>query len=307
MNQPPEGTSPKTLIVIAGPTAIGKTELAIKVAQHFRTEIISADSRQFYREMSIGTAKPSPEELKQVKHHFINSHSIYHAFTAGDFEQQALETLANLFISNNTVVLAGGSGLFIDAVCYGFDALPKAPEAIRKELNSIYTQHGLTPLQEELKTNDPEYYAQVDLNNPQRIIRALEVYRTSGRPFSSYRNKQTSKRPFNTIKIALNTDRHLLYERINQRVDLMMQHGLLNEVKNLLPNQSLNALQTVGYTELFRFLNNEISLDTAISQIKQNTRRYAKRQLTWFKRDPSYHWFAPGETEHIITFIESRL
>ena len=300
-------TSPKTLIVIAGPTAIGKTDLAIKVARHFRTEIISADSRQFYREMSIGAAKPSAEELNQVTHHFVNSHSIHQTFTAGDFEQQALETLANLFINKDTVVLVGGSGLFVNAVCYGFDELPKAPKAIRQELNSIYNRQGLAPLLEELNGTDPDYYRQVDLNNPQRVIRALEVYRTSGKPFSSYRNKEAKKRPFNSIKIGLNTERKILYERINQRVDLMMQQGLQAEVKSLLRYQSLNALQTVGYSELFSFLNNEISLETAINQIKQNTRRYAKRQLTWFKRDTSYTWFTPSETERIITFIESRL
>ncbi|HEX8377933.1 MAG TPA: tRNA (adenosine(37)-N6)-dimethylallyltransferase MiaA [Pedobacter sp.] len=294
-----------TLIVIAGPTAIGKTELAIKVAQHFKTEIISADSRQFYKEMSIGTAKPSDDELHAVKHHFIDSHSIHETFTVGDFETQALSMLDTIFKSNKAAVLVGGSGLFIKAVTEGFDALPKAEPELRQELNQLFEQEGILPLQEKLQELDPIYYQGVDLNNPQRLIRALEVSISSGQPYSSFRTNHVQSRPFNLIKIGLNTNRETLYNRINARVDSMVKAGLIDEVKNLLPYKSLNALNTVGYSEIFDALDGNASMEVAIQNIKQNTRRFAKRQLTWFRKDVGIKWFEPNETEQVLTYIFS--
>lgn len=293
----------KTLIVIVGPTAIGKTNLAIKLAQHYHTEILSADSRQFYREMSIGTAKPSEFELAAAKHHFINSHSIHTEFSVGEFETQALEILSKLFQNNDLAILAGGSGLYVQSVCQGFDDIPKATSQTRENLNALFAEKGINALQEYLSKADPEYYNQVDLNNPQRLIRALEVFETTGKPFSSYRIKNINTRPFNIIKIGLNVDREELYQRINSRVDQMMEGGLLEEVRSLLPYRGLNALNTVGYSELFDYLDGLVTLPVAIDKIKQNTRRFAKRQLTWFKRQEDIKWFSPAEIEQIISWI----
>ena len=293
----------KTLIVIAGPTAIGKTELAIKIAQHFQTEIISADSRQFYREMEIGTAKPSAEELSAAKHHFINSLSIKDEFSVGDFEIAALGTLDTIFKKNNFAVLVGGSGLFIKAVTDGFDALPGSEASVRKELNLLLETEGIVPLQKKLNELDPEYYTEVDLNNPQRIIRALEVCLSSGKPFSSFRTKTQQTRHFNILKIGLNTSREELYRRINSRVDEMVTAGLIEEVRNLLPYRKLNALNTVGYSEIFDYLDGMISLEQAIENIKQNTRRFAKRQLTWFRKDEEIKWFETGQYPQIAEYI----
>lgn len=295
----------KTLIVIAGPTAIGKTALAITIAQHYKTEIVSADSRQFYREMSIGTAKPSEEELKAVKHHFINSHSVVDDFSVGDFEKQALAALAEIFENHNYAVLVGGSGLFIKAITEGFDDLPKAEPEIRAELNLLFEKEGIVPLQQKLKLLDPDYYKEVDLNNPQRIIRALEVSISSGNPFSSFRSKAQNTRAFKTIKIGLNINRVELYARINSRVDEMVKTGLVDEVKNLLPYRKLNALNTVGYSEVFDALDGKIPLEQAIENIKQNTRRFAKRQLTWFRKDTGITWFEPSQYHEIIQHIKS--
>ena len=285
----------KTLIVIAGPTAIGKTAAAIQLAQHFNTVIISADSRQFYREMSIGTAKPTTEELAAVQHYFINSHSIADSFTVADFEKQALELLDELFKTRDVVILVGGSGLYIKAICEGFDDIPSAEPEIREKLNLEFSEHGITYLQEKLKVADPEYYAEVDINNPQRVIRALEVFESTGKPFSSYRVSNINKRPFNIIKIGLDMPRDILYERINRRVDNMIGQGLVDEAKTLLPQRHLNALNTVGYNELFDYFDGKTSLDSAIESIKQNTRRFAKRQLTWFRKDKDIHWFEANE------------
>lgn len=297
----------KTLIVIAGPTAIGKTALAINIAQHFNTEIISADSRQFYKEMSIGTAKPNAKELAQAKHHFINSHSITQNYNVGDFEKEALLCLTKIFENQNIAIMVGGSGLFINAVLYGFDELPKASEELRLALNQRLLSHGIAPLQAQLKELDPEYYTEVDVNNPQRIIRALEVCLSTGQTFTSFRNKNPKERNFNTILIGLNTDREILYQRINHRVDLMLQEGLIEEVKQLQNYQHLNALKTVGYTEIFRYLSNEWTLEEAIEKLKQNTRNFAKRQITWFKKNEGIVWFEQSETEKIITFLEAKL
>jgi tRNA dimethylallyltransferase len=290
-------TSPKTLIVIAGPTASGKTAVGINLAKRLNTEIISADSRQFYREMAIGTAKPTPNELAQAKHHFVNSHSITDSFNVGDFEQQGLALLNEIFKTHNTAILVGGSGLYIKAICEGFDQLPDIDPGIRDHLNTELALKGIEHLQQKLQQVDPDYYQQVDLNNPQRIIRALEVFEGSGQPFSSYRKANLKSRPFNIIKIGLLWPREKLYERINLRVDMMVADGLLDEVRSLLPYRHLNALQTVGYTEVFDYLDGSINLQTAVDQIKQNTRRFAKRQMTWFNKDKEINWLAPKKVE----------
>lgn len=293
----------KTLIIIAGPTAIGKTALAIRLARHYKTEIISADSRQFYQEMAIGTAKPDPEELSTVKHHFIDSHSVKDTFTAGNFEKEALKVLEKLFIKHDQVIMVGGSGLFINAICNGFDELPVAKDEIRNQLNKDLKEQGIEYLQEMLKEVDPVYFAEVDINNPQRLVRALEVYKTSGQTFSSYRSNVRKPRPFNIISIALNTDREKLYERINSRVDQMINSGLIDEVKGLLKYRHLNALQTVGYSEIFDYLDGKFSLEEAIERIKQNTRRFAKRQITWFKKSDSIRWFDPEDYDSILNYL----
>jgi len=295
----------KTLIVIAGPTAVGKTELAIQLARHYNTAIISADSRQFYREMAIGTAKPTPDELSRAKHYFINSHSVTDDFNVGGFEVEGLKLLDELFTDHDKVILAGGSGLYVKAICEGFDNVPSVDNEIRELLNTEYQDNGIAPLAERLKNTDPAYYQQVDLNNPQRIIRALEVIAATGKPFSSFRTAGTRKRPFNIIKIGLNLPREKLYERINQRVDLMVQQGLVAEVESLLPYRQYNALNTVGYKEIFEYMDGHIDLATAIAQIKQNTRRFAKRQLTWFNKDKSTTWFEPSSLAAIVSHISA--
>ena len=293
----------KTLIVVAGPTAVGKTAAAIELAKHYDTVVVSADSRQFFREMSIGTAKPSEQELAAVKHYFIDSHSITEPFSVGDFEKQGLALLDELFKTHNHVILAGGSGLYIKAICEGFDDLPTADPAIRERLNQELETKGITYLQQQLQSVDPDYYNEVDLGNPQRIIRALEVFESSGKPFSSYRQATINKRPFDIIKLALNLPREVLYNRINVRVDLMIQQGLLAEAEALLPSREFNALNTVGYTELFDYFDGKTSLEKAIEMIKQNTRRFAKRQLTWFRKDTSFHWFLASDADVISQMI----
>ena len=300
----------KTLVVIAGPTASGKTAAAVELAKHFNTVIVSADSRQFYREISIGTAKPSNDELAAATHYFINSHSITDVFTAGDYEKQALALLNELFKVHDVVILAGGSGLFIKAVCEGFDEFPDPEPGLRDKLNHELEINGISGLQERLRTADPEYYAQVDLNNPQRVIRALEIFESTGKPYSSFRKSAINKRPFKVIKIGLNLDREFLYNRINQRVDDMVKQGLIEEVKSLLPMRHLNALNTVGYSELFDYFDGNSSLDDAISMIKQNTRRFAKRQLTWFGKDKEITWFKADDEKlitNLLTYIETAI
>lgn len=292
-----------TLIVIVGPTAIGKTELAIKLANYLKTEIVSADSRQFYKEMVIGTAKPSIEELALAKHYFINSHSINDTFTVGDYEKAALKVITDIFKVNEYAILVGGSGLFINAVYNGFDELPKPNPGVREKLNQQFLDHGIDFLKKELLEVDAEYYNLVDVQNPHRIIRALEVFRSTGKPFSSFLNFEKKQRPFRIIKIGLTTSRQILYDRINQRVDKMISSGLYQEVESLFINKELNALNTVGYSELFKAISNELTLPEAINLIKQNTRRFAKRQLTWFKKDEQITWFEPHQTSEIITYI----
>lgn len=297
----------KTLIVIVGPTGIGKTALAIDLARHFSTEIISADSRQFFKEMEIGTAKPSPEELAAATHHFIDSHSIETLFSTGDFEIQALQLMEELFKKQDLLIMVGGSGLYIDAVCNGLDHLPDTDLNIREKLKQELETNGIESIRQQLKIHDPEYYEKVDQSNPQRMVRGLEFFLSIGEKLSSYQTNSKKQRPFNIIKIGLNMDRAALYQRINLRVDKMMEAGLLEEVKGLQAYRKYNALNTVGYSELFDYLDGNITLETAVDQIKQNTRRFAKRQLTWFRRDDRTAWFEPTESKAVILHIDKIL
>lgn len=300
---PADGMS-KTLISIVGPTAVGKTALAIQVAQHLNTEIISADSRQFFKEMEIGTAKPSFEELSAAPHHFINSHHITAFFSTGDFEVQAMQVLTSLFKTKDEVVMCGGSGLYVNAVLNGLDDLPATDLSIRAALNDRFQAEGLGGIKAELALLDPEYYAQVDQFNTQRVIRGLEFVLSTGKKLSSFQQNSKKSRPFNILKVGLNKDRQELYTQINKRVDQMMEKGLLEEVKGLLPYRELNALKTVGYAELFDYLDGNCSLAEAVDKIKQNTRRFAKRQLTWFRRDEEIKWFEPEQTTEILAYID---
>ncbi|PYF72497.1 tRNA (adenosine(37)-N6)-dimethylallyltransferase MiaA [Pedobacter nutrimenti] len=297
----------KDLIVIVGPTAIGKTSLAIQLARQFSTEIISADSRQFFKEMEIGTAKPSPEELQAAKHHFINSHSINTFFSTGDFENEAINTLDLLFKQHDQVIMVGGSGLYINAVCYGLDDLPDTDLAIRAKLNEILQHQGIEEIKRQLQQADPEYFAKVDQANPQRMVRGLEFFLSTGSKLSAHLTNSRKQRPFNIIKIGLHTEREKLYERINLRVDQMIGAGLVEEVKNLLPHRTLNALRTVGYSEIFDYLDGHSTLEHAISSIKQNTRRFAKRQLTWFRKDQDTKWFEPDDYPKILAYLKERI
>lgn len=297
----------KKLIVVVGPTAVGKTTMAIQLAQHFNTEIISADSRQFYREMSVGTAKPSANELMQAKHHFIDSHSISEEYSAGDFERDALLRLEALFKEHDEVVMVGGSGLFIRAVCEGLDNLPKAPPEIRDSLNALFQKEGIVPLQTRLKEIDPIYYNSTDIQNPQRVIRAIEVFETTGKPISEFQKSSTTERGFQVITIGLNMERALLYDRINRRVDKMIGMGLISEVESLVSYRHMGALRTVGYAEIFDYIDNKISLPEAVSLVKQNSRRYAKRQITWFKKYGNTSWFSPTDWESILVYLKEQL
>ena len=272
----------KYLISIVGPTAIGKTALSIELAQHFETEIISADSRQFFKEMQIGTAAPTSDELSSAKHHFIHHKSIKDEYNVGAFEKDALQCLEKLFQDKDAVIMVGGSGLYVDVITKGIDHFPKVGSNIRKKLNKELETKGLEVLQEQLKALDPVSYNTIAIDNPHRVIRALEICIGSEKPYSSFLNKGKEKRNFKTITVGLTADREMIYNRINQRVNIMMQKGLLEEVKGLLDSKDLNALNTVGYKELFNYLSGECDLEFATSEIKKNTRRYAKRQMTWF-------------------------
>ncbi|MGB5383222.1 MAG: tRNA (adenosine(37)-N6)-dimethylallyltransferase MiaA [Lutimonas sp.] len=296
------------LITVIGPTAIGKTALAIGLAKHFKTEIISADSRQFFKEMHIGTAVPTPVELNTVPHHFIQNLSINNDYSVGDFERETLKKLIELFKKYAVVVMVGGSGLYVDAVCNGLDDFPLVDPAIRKNLKARLEETGILELQNELKKLDFVTYNQIDLENPQRLIRALEICLVSGKPYSSFLSENKSPREFNSIKIGLTASREIVYERINQRVDQMIEDGLVDEARKLFPYKNLNALQTVGYKELFSYFDGEINLEFAIEEIKKNTRRFAKRQFTWFKKDEEILWFDYlTDPEKIINQIEQKL
>ncbi|WP_298553444.1 tRNA (adenosine(37)-N6)-dimethylallyltransferase MiaA [uncultured Algibacter sp.] len=297
----------KYLISIVGPTAIGKTALSIKLAQHFKTEIISADSRQFFKEMQIGTAAPTPEELAGANHHFIHHKSIKDNYNVGAFEKDAIKLLDDLFKKKDTVIMVGGSGLYIDAVTKGLDHFPEVDATIRETLNNQLATKGLESLQHQLQTLDPVSYKNIAIDNPHRVIRALEICIGSGKPYSSFLNKDKGKRTFKTITIGLSAKREFIYNRINQRVDIMIKDGLLNEVISLLEYQNLNALNTVGYKELFNYLNGNWELEFAISEIKKNTRRFAKRQLTWFKKNEDIIWFDYlTEKEEIIKHLKKK-
>lgn len=291
----------RTLIVIAGPTASGKTATAIRLAKELDTEILSADSRQFYKEMSIGTAAPTPKELHEVKHHFIHNISIFDQYDVATYEKDALLLLSQLFMDHQEVVLTGGSGLFIDAVCNGIDAMPDIDTAVRDRVSKLYHQQGLIALQEELKQLDPEYWAIVDRKNPRRLQRALEVCYQSGDTFTSFRKATKANRDFNIKKFALLWDRQELNNRINQRVEQMLTLGLVDEARRLYPYRHLNALNTVGYKELFDYFDGKIDLMEAVDQIKLNTRHYAKRQMTWLRRDQEYQWVS---ADSLMTFFE---
>lgn len=280
----------KTLVCVIGPTGIGKTRLAIALAQHYNTEIISADSRQFYKEMRIGTAVPSVNELSTVPHHFVQHKSIFESYSVGDFERDVLALLANLFQKKDLVIMAGGSALYVDAVVKGLDDFPEVDPKIRESLVAMLQEKGLAHLQEELKMRDPEYYKSVDLQNPHRLIRALEVCIAAKKPYSSFQGKKKITRPFKSIYLGITTDREIIYERINRRVDQMVEEGLLDEAKKLYPHRRLNALQTVGYKELFDYFDGTTTLSEAVAEIKKNTRRFAKRQLTWYRKNPSVLW-----------------
>jgi tRNA dimethylallyltransferase len=295
----------KHLIVIAGPTAIGKTALSIKLAKYYQTEIVSADSRQFYKEMEIGTAVPSAEELAAAKHHFIQHISVEEEYSVGDFERDAIKKLTKIFQQKNKAILVGGSGLYIKAVLEGLDYFPKVEPSVREKLNLKLQKNGIKNLQKELKQLDPVHAEKVDLENPHRVIRALEICIGSGKPYSSFLNDSSLKRDFIPIKIGLIAPRELIYERIEQRVDIMLQNGLLQEAKKLYKQKELNALNTVGYKELFQYFDGNWKLDFAIEEIKKNTRRFAKRQLTWFKRDEDTQWFDyQTPLEEIINHID---
>lgn len=298
----------KVLISVVGPTAIGKTKLAIALAQHFNAQILSADSRQFYREMQIGTAVPSKEELTTVPHHFIQHKSIHDTYSVGDFERDALKVLEQLFQVSDTAIMVGGSGLYSDAVVLGLDHFPETAPGVRDNLNERYRADGIEVLQNQLKELDPEYYASVDLNNPHRLIRALEVCISSGRPYSSFLDRPKIPRPFKCLLVGIKAEREIIYDRINLRVDKMMKEGLLNEVKALAAYKDKNALQTVGYRELFRYLDGSIDLDFAVEEIKKNSRRFAKRQLTWLKKNNEILWVDyQDDLETIVVQIEARL
>lgn len=295
-----------TAIIICGATAVGKTVLAIQIAKHFKTKIISADSRQCFKELNIGVAKPSVNELQQVEHFFINSHSIHQNINAAIFENYALEKADEIFKNNNIVVVAGGTGLYIKSFCEGLDNIPEIPNEVRKKITEQYNTNGLEWLQQQVKENDFAFWQNTtEQQNPQRLMRALEVIIYTGKSIAAYRKTTPIQRPFNIVKIGVELPRELLYERINKRVDAMMNEGLLDEVKQLQIFEQLNALQTVGYKELFDYLHNKYSLQEAINEIKKNTRHYAKRQLTWFKKDDTIQWFQPQQTKEILQFINS--
>ena len=300
-------TSTKRLVVLVGPTGSGKTDLSIRLARRLGAPILSTDSRQLYRGMPIGTAQPTAEQLQAAEHHFIASHDITENLNCGAYAEQALARLSELFATHDCVVAVGGSGLYVQALCEGMDDLPEGDSEIRRALTEKLQQEGLDALCAELKELDPHYYEQVDRSNPARVMRALEVCRQTGRPYSEQRTGERRKRDFQIIKIGTEMDRAVLYDRINRRVDRMIEQGLEQEARALYPHKELNALQTVGYKELFGYFDGAWSREEAIELIKRNSRRYAKRQMTWFRRDPEIFWAAPDATDKIIAYIDGCL
>ena len=293
----------KKLFIILGPTASGKTALSILLAEKLSTEIISCDSRQFYKELKIGAAPPSKEQLQKIKHHFIQHLSIKDNYNTGQYEEDAIKKISSLFKTYDNLILVGGSGLYIDAICNGLDNIPKTPEEIRDRINNEFTEKGITWLQEKIKHIDLDFYKKSDINNPQRLKRCLEVYQNTGEKLSSFYKKEKIKRDFKIIKIGISTERENLYNRINQRVDQMIKNGLIDEAKKLFQFHKFNALNTVGYKELFDFFDNKLDKETAIEEIKKNSRRLSKRQMTWFKRDKQINWFKIDQENEIIKFI----
>ena len=296
-----------TLIVLLGPTGVGKTELSLRVASHVGSPIISADSRQLYKELVIGTAAPTAEQLARIKHYFVGTLSLTDYYNASQFEEEVLLCLENLFQSISNVVMTGGSMMYIDAVCNGIDELPTVSQEIRTNLMKRFEVEGLDPIQEDLKRLDPQHYNEVDLNNYKRVIHALEICLMTGRPYSELRTNTKKTRPFRIIKIGLTRDREELCDRINARVDQMMRDGLLEEARHVYPYKHLNSLNTVGYKEMFNYLDGEWPLDFAIEKIKRNSRVYARKQMTWFKRDKEINWFHPDNIEGILTFLDEQL
>ena len=296
----------KTVIVIAGPTAVGKTSLAIDLAKHFHTQIISADSRQCFRELNVGVAKPTEDQLHQVKHYFINSHSIHEELNAAIFEQYALQSVESIFMHHDVAVMVGGTGLYIQAFCEGLDQIPQISPGIREKIKANYERAGLGWLQEQVRSKDPEYFETGEIENPQRLMRALEVVSETGKSIRQFQRNKKATRSFSIIKIGLQLSKEQLHSNIHHRVDEMMRNGLLAEVESLVPFQSLPALRTVGYTELFSYLEGKMPLEAAVELIKANTRQYAKRQLTWFRKDALITWIAPDERQRIIDLYQER-
>ena len=296
-----------TLIVILGPTGVGKSAISILLAKFYSTDIISADSRQVFRELSIGTAVPPEEDLQSVCHHFIQTRSIHHYYNVSEYETEAIGRINQLFKSKNPLILTGGSMLYIDTICKGIDDIPTVTPEIRKEVMDWYHQNGLEALQQRLLTLDPEYHGIADLNNPKRLLHAVEVCQMSGKTFTSFRKNTVRERPFRILKIGINQNRELLYHRINQRVDQMMEAGLLEEARSVYPYKGLNSLNTVGYKELFSYFDGNCTLEQAIDLIKCSTRKYARKQLTWFRKDADIHWFEPDQVQEIIAFTQDKL
>ena len=296
-------SSAKTLIVITGPTAVGKTALCLDIAQHFGIPVINADSRQIYKELKIGTASPTIEQMRRVPHYFVGSLSLHDYYSASLFEQQVLEILQREFEHSDYALLTGGSMMYIDAVCNGIDEIPTVDDATRELLKSRLSNEGLEPLVEELRRLDPEYYEIVDKQNPRRVVHGLEICLMTGKTYTSFRKHEKKERPFRIVKIGLNRDREELYNRINQRVDQMMTDGLLDEAQRLYPMRHMNALNTVGYKEMFAYIDGTWTLEEAVERIKGNTRRYARKQLTWYKKDEQIRWFHPDEIEQIYSYI----
>ena len=293
-----------TLIVILGPTGVGKTNISLRLAEYFNCPIVSSDSRQFYRELKIGTAAPSELELQRAKHYFIGSHSIFDEYNAGQYELDAIQLLEELFQENDFVLLVGGSMMYIDAVCKGLDDIPAVDAEVRLFWQNQFAEKGLEFIQNELLKLDPKHYGEVDLQNPKRILHALEICNMIGKPYSDLRSGEQKERNFNIVKIGLNRPRTELYERINKRVDVMMEQGLFQEAEQFHPQRGLNTLNTVGYKELYEYIDGNWSLDFAVNMIKQDSRRYAKRQLTWFNRDVNINWFHPDEEENVLKFVQ---
>lgn len=296
-----------TLIVLIGPTGVGKTELSLSIAEHFHTSILSSDSRQLYADLKIGTAAPTPDQLARVPHHFVGTLKLTDYYSAAQYEADVMKKLEELFSLNEVVVLTGGSMMYVDAICKGIDDIPTIDKETRELMLQKYEEEGLEHLCAELKLLDPEYYQIVDLKNPKRVIHALEICYMTGKSYTSFRTQSTKKRPFRIIKIGLTREREELYERINRRVDEMLNAGLLEEVQAVYPYKELNSLNTVGYKELFKYLDGEWTLEFAIEKIKQNSRIYSRKQMTWFKRDNEIHWFHPEQKEEIMNYINEQL